>query len=127
MDLQFSYSRSFKSKHSGKGGTIYAVQIIGNLEWDNDQNEIKVGRYIGFNIGIARCSDKDNFNKKIGKDLARSRLKLTTFKVVSISKYLKEDNKIRTKVTLKLEDESYLIINQSSQNSKFHVVSIEIF
>jgi hypothetical protein len=125
MSLQFLHDRNLKSLLTGKGGTTYAVDTFNNLE--NKNLHIKVGDHIGIDIGIAQCSDVDCFNKKIGRELSSSRLTLITFKVYKISKWLREDNKVGTKIMLRLDNGSYLIVTQSSEVSKFHVREIEIF
>lgn len=122
MSLQFLHDRNLKSKYTGKGGTTYAINIIGNLEYENELNEIRVGRRIGLLIGTAKCSEKDCFSKKIGRELSSSRLELVTFQVVAISKTLEKDGSVRTLLTLKLEDGSFLVLRQSSQTSNFRVV-----
>ena len=124
MKVQFLHKRSIMSKYNGKGGTTYAVGIIGNLE--NEKDQLTVGRNIGFQVGIAKCSPEDCFNRKIGRELSTSRLKLITLKITSITKSLKEDGSIATRVTLQKDDGSLLLITQSSGSSNFRVAAIEI-
>lgn len=126
MNLQFLHDRSLMSKYNGKGGTTYAVGIIGNLESENENEEVKVGRNLGVKVGVAKCSPSDCFSKKIGRELSTSRLQLITFKVVDISKSLREDASVRTRITLRKEDGSFLVLTQSSQNSNFRVAAIAI-
>lgn len=125
MSLQFLHDRNFSNLCTGKGGTTYAVDTFNNLEYKS--LDIKVGDHIGVSVGIAQCSDVDCFNKKTGRELSSSRLTLITFKVSKISKWLREDNKVGTKITLKSDNGSYLVVTQSSEVSKFHVRQIEIF
>ena len=124
MKVQFLHKRSIMSKYNGKGGTTYAVGIIGNLE--NEKDQLTVGRNIGFQVGIAKCSPEDCFNRKIGRELSTSRLKLITLKITSITKSLKEDGSVATRVTLQKDDGSLLLITQSSGSSNFRVAAIEI-
>ena len=124
MKVQFLHKRSIMSKYNGKGGTTYAVGIIGNLE--NEKDQLTVGRNIGFQVGIAKCSPEDCFNRKIGRELSTSRLKLITLKITSITKSLKEDGSVATRVTLQKDDGSLLLITQSSESSNFRVAAIEI-
>lgn len=47
----------------GKGGTTIAYEVN------------KTSKVININYGVARCSDKDNFAKKTGRELALKRLR----------------------------------------------------
>lgn len=126
MKLQFLHKRSIMSKYNGKGGTTYAVGIIGNLKRENEKEQLTIGRNIEFQVGVAKCSPADCFNRKTGRELSSSRLKLITLKITSITKSLKEDGSIATIVTLQKDDGSLLRITQSSESSNFRVAAIEI-
>lgn len=61
-----------------KGGTTAAIESI--QSWVI--NTLEPGMTIQRKVGLAKCSDEDNYNKKIGRDLAQSRMKLTTLTVI---------------------------------------------
>jgi len=122
MSIQFSHYRNSISRYNGKGGTTFAVEIN-----QTDAKNYNIGDCVNISMGIAKCSDKDCFNKKIGRELSSSRLKNIEFNVISIRKSLDMKNsKISTRIILKA-DNTILTINQSSQNSKFQLFSVEIF
>ena len=46
--------------------------------------QIQVGESFDQKVGIAKCSTEDNYNKKIGRELAVSRMKSTNLKCVEV-------------------------------------------
>lgn len=75
---------------SPRGGSTVAMEAIPSWLLDT----IEMGSTIERKVGIARCSDEDNYCKKTGRELAHSRLKSTLLKVVNIVKYGVEGNTI---------------------------------
>jgi hypothetical protein len=67
---------------SSRGGTTVAMEAI--QSWLLDQ--LVQGSTIVRKVGIARCSKDDNYCKKTGREIARSRLKQKTLKVVNLVK-----------------------------------------
>lgn len=63
-----------------RGGSTVAMESI--QSWLLDQ--LQQGDTIVRKVGIARCSDEDNYCKKTGRAIAESRLKQTTLTVVNI-------------------------------------------
>lgn len=61
-----------------KGGKTIALEVF--EPWLFDQ--LVVGDFLEKRVGIARCSYDDNYNKKIGRELAASRLKLRKLTVM---------------------------------------------
>jgi len=59
---------------SGKGGRTYAIEKI-NIK------SFSIGETIVLNFGTAKCNKEDTYNKKLGRELAVSRMKLVEFKV----------------------------------------------
>lgn len=45
--------------------------------------DLKVGDFFDVRVGIAKCSDEDRYNKKIGRDMAKSRMKPSKLTVKS--------------------------------------------
>jgi hypothetical protein len=78
-----------------KGGETIAMEAI--EPWHLDQFE--VGNFFTKKVGVARCSDEDNYNKKVGRELALSRMKDTVLTVIDFKDYgemklaVLEDNK----------------------------------
>lgn len=65
---------------SPRGGSTVAMESI--QSWLLDQ--LQQGDTIVRKIGIARCSEDDNYCKKTGREIAESRLKQTMLTVVNI-------------------------------------------
>jgi hypothetical protein len=59
---------------SGKGGRTYAIEKI-NIR------SFLVGETVLLNFGTAKCNEEDTYNKKLGRELAVSRMKPIEFKV----------------------------------------------
>jgi hypothetical protein len=78
-EVQFSHKRNSKISNDftleidPRGGLTTALEIP--QSWL--LKEIKVGESFDKKVGIARCSTDDNYNKKLGRELAKSRMKLT--------------------------------------------------
>lgn len=92
MNLQYYHARKYISKHCpecscdyerqllSRGGTTIAVETI--QKWVLES--LKIGDSIEKRVGKAYCSDKDNYNKKIGIELSSKRTKLTKLTVERI-------------------------------------------
>lgn len=63
-----------------RGGSTVAMEAIQSWLLEN----LQMGDTIVRKIGIAKCSDEDNYCKKTGREIAKSRLKQTTLTVVNI-------------------------------------------
>jgi len=70
------------------GGTTVAIEQL--KPWLLET--LKVGEFLEKKVGISKCSDEDRYDKKIGRELAKSRMKLTRLTVVKI---IQQDNYIR--------------------------------
>lgn len=79
---------------SSRGGSTVAMEAIQSWVLDT----LEQGSSIVRKVGIARCSDEDNYEKKKGREIAFSRLKQKTLTVVNIVK-------IGPYVTVFFEDE----------------------
>lgn len=62
---------------SGKGGRTYAIEKINIAQFF-------IGDTISLNFGTAKCHSTDNYNKKLGRELAVSRMQPIDFKVTRI-------------------------------------------
>lgn len=68
---------------SPRGGSTVAMEAIQSWLLDNLQQ----GDTIVRKVGIAMCSDEDNYCRKTGREIAQSRLKQTTLTVVNLVKF----------------------------------------
>lgn len=72
-----------------KGGIVYAVEKL--QVFDSIDKMFYIGQKYSINFGVARCHKDDAFVKKIGRDLAISKMALVEFTVTRI---LQEDDKV---------------------------------
>ena len=90
MNIQYCHSRKYVPEFdletlkcemilSATGGETIAMQEI--QAWFAEQ--LQPGDFFTKSIGTARCSDDENYNKKTGRDIAKSRMKATTLTVIS--------------------------------------------
>lgn len=116
MSVQFKHLRELAST---KGGATIAVNLesidLSKVEIDSVVNDIK--------IGMSVCSVKDPFSKKIGRELAVSRLKPTILQVTRVSKTKLDNGKISTKIILESKD-FYLSFTRSSESANFHLSGV---
>jgi glyceraldehyde-3-phosphate dehydrogenase/erythrose-4-phosphate dehydrogenase len=114
MSIQFKHLRD-----STKGGATIAV----NIE-SADLSKVEINTVIGdIKLGMSVCSTKDSFNKKIGRELAISRLKTTAFRVTRVSKSILDNGKISTKIILEATG-FYISFTRSSESANFHLSGV---
>lgn len=65
---------------SAKGGQTIVMEEL--KSWF--VNALSEGEFFTKKVGKARCSDKENYNKKIGRELALSRAKVITLTVQKV-------------------------------------------
>jgi len=78
---------------------------------------LEPGNFFEKRIGIAVCSDKDRFNKKIGRELAEKRAKLQK---LTVCRVVKEPGK----TTVEMQDTGgncYTFVKYANANSVFFV------
>jgi hypothetical protein len=63
-----------------RGGTTLAMEQIEGWYFDT----LEVGTFFEKSIGKARCSKKDNYCKKVGRELAVGRMKTTRLTVIAV-------------------------------------------
>lgn len=63
-----------------RGGQTIAIESL--KQWV--VKTLVVGDFFTRQIGKARCSDEDNYNKKTGRELAKSRMRAVILTVVEI-------------------------------------------
>ena len=96
-DVVFCHNRNIQINKFGGvcvgalGGTTVAMESL--KPWILDT--LKVGEFLEKKVGIAKCSDKDRYNKKSGRDIAKSRMKLVK---LTVSRIVQDD--LGTRVTL---------------------------
>lgn len=90
MNIQFCHVRKFIAKFDletfsylsvldARGGETIAMEEV--PAWLLDK--VETGDFFTKKVGKARCSDKENYNKKVGRQLSQSRMKITTLTVLS--------------------------------------------
>lgn len=93
--------------HAKAGETIAMEPIQG---WVVDT--LNQGDFFEKKIGTAKCSDEDNFNKKIGRDLAQSRMKSKKLTVISNDNY----TKVRILVLEDTDGDRYFLYRYKNAN-----------
>ena len=107
--LAFSFSKkSWDLTAATKGGTTFAVEKLNS----NTLLNVVVGGTIHIKFGVARCNKTDNFNKKIGRELAEKRMVITKFEV---TKMIVE----KEQLTLFLSNDQYSVQLMFKQNKQF--------
>ena len=94
-----------------KGGETVALEVP--EPWVLEA--LTVGDFFTKQIGKAKCSTEDNYNKKTGRDLARSRMKPTVLTVIDIQKYPD-----LISVLLRGPDDSSYLLEKRSTFTKVH-------
>jgi hypothetical protein len=90
MSIQFCHVRkfiprfdlerySYLSELDAKGGETIAMEEV--PAWLLDK--VETGDFFTKKIGKAKCSDKENYNRKVGRELAESRMKPVVLTVIS--------------------------------------------
>lgn len=90
MNIQFCHVRKFIPKFDletfsylsvldARGGETIAMEEV--PAWL--LGKVETGDFFTKKVGKARCSDKENYNKKVGRQLAESRMKPTVLTVLS--------------------------------------------
>lgn len=89
-NIQYFHKRKYipNQKLSGvsyslnaKGGCTIAVDLT---DLGKKLQESRSGEEIILGAGLAKCSDKDNFNKEIGRSISKGRIKQRKFTIVDI-------------------------------------------
>jgi hypothetical protein len=86
MNIVFNHTRyaTMDGTLLPKGGITFAMEEI-----EPDLfNQITEEHVLEAQFGFARCSDKDLYNKKIGREIAKGRMVNTEFEVTSINQFV---------------------------------------
>jgi hypothetical protein len=120
MNIQYCHVRKFiacpfdyEVELSAKGGQTVAMQ---ELElWFVES--LKAGDFFTKLAGQAKCSDKENYNKKTGRELAKSRMKATVFTVQENNDYggLRE-------LILKDDKNNSYVLQKRPDHNKVHFI-----
>lgn len=90
-NVQFCHKRKYnftqkltglEKKLCAKGGVTAALDL---LDVEYNRPLMKIGDTISVKASVAICSDQDNYNKKIGRNIALGRLTARQFLVKQIS------------------------------------------
>lgn len=89
---------------------VFVANKISNLDVFTGEelaDKLKIGSAIHIQIGYSKCHPKDNFDKKIGRELARQRMKEEILEV--------------TKIVL-TKDEIYVTLSNESYELEYNIV-----
>jgi hypothetical protein len=120
MSFQFFHDR-LKNRVSGekvspKGGTTFAVEEISLDAFNHLSKALRIT--VKLRVGIAKCSEEDNYNKRIGRLISEARSKLSTglrtFLVDEISEYGDGSRALY----LAEEDGNLILVFKNSKDSK---------
>jgi hypothetical protein len=95
------------------GGITVAVEEI--KPWLIDT--LRVGDFLEKKVGIAVCSIEDRYNKKVGRELAKSRMKNTR---LTVSRTLHEDDCVRVEF-VSSNNETFTFVKYKSAKETFFV------
>lgn len=88
MSIVYRHERNISLNKFGEycidalGGTTIAIESLKPWILDN----LEIGNFFEKKIGVAKCSKEDRYNKKSGRDIASSRMKLVKLTVNHILK-----------------------------------------
>lgn len=89
MNIQYNHQRQetytgpyFKGTNIARGGITIAMEAVPVDMF----LEMTVGDQLEVEVGKAICSKKDNYNRKIGREIAKGRMKNVILDVVAASK-----------------------------------------
>lgn len=93
-----------------KGGITFAMEEI----TPDLFNQITEDHILEAQFGFARCSDKDLYNKKIGREIAKGRMINTEFEVTAINQFVDgEDRDVRI-IYLKANNIKVALVQRST-------------
>jgi len=134
MKIQFVHNRDVVFKFSSanrienpslllaKGGETIAMEEV---PLDMFQ-QITKEHILSCFIGKALCSKKDNYNKKIGRNIATARMKEVDLEVVAIENYLDQNDRPVREVTLvELGTTHTYLLQHKEGNDKVHFIQYE--
>jgi len=123
MSYQFFHYRQGKilGEVFPKGGATFSVEEVSIDAFDHLSKELGIA--VKLRVGVARCSEKDNYNKRIGRLISRSRAGLSsglkTFLVDQITSFGDEGRGL----TLTQENGSIVLFFKNNKgNNKVRLV-----
>lgn len=127
MNIQYCHVRNmevylpeggytFDGRVTPRGGETIALEVP--EPWMLEV--LVVGDFFTKQVGKARCSTDDNYNKKAGRDLATARMKPTVLTVISVSNH----GELKTVVVEDPSGNKYLLDKQPNF-TKVHFTTYE--
>jgi len=111
-----AYNSKYECVLSATGGETVAMQEL--EPWFVES--LKPGDFFTKLVGKARCSDKENYNKKVGRELAKSRMSPTILTVLSNSDYG------NTRVLILVDSKKNMYeLHKKATNAKVHFLGYE--
>jgi hypothetical protein len=121
--VQFAHVRrgvvtnNFELRPASRGGYTVALEIP--QSWL--LKDLKVGESFDKKVGIAICSSEDNYNKKLGRELASSRLKPTRLTCVEVQ----EDEDGNRAIALSAGNGKVLLLRRLNSGKVFFLTSVK--
>jgi hypothetical protein len=126
MNIQYVHNREFEKDIYefdyrcpvllSRGGETIAFEVP--EPWVIEA--LTIGDFLTKLVGKAKCSDEDNYSKKIGRELASSRMKATVLTVVRLENY----GELRTAVLEDSKGHKYYI-EKAPNYTKVHFTLYE--
>lgn len=124
MNIQFNHARKYDivfeqdgtmnmDRISSRGGKTIALEVIEAWYFDT----LQPGTFFEKMVGSARCSDDDNYNRKTGRELSKSRMK--NKRLTCIAREAVGDT---TVIVLQDQDENRYVLRKESRYNKVHFV-----
>jgi hypothetical protein len=122
MNIQFCHKRVFEfnmyrfdspKQYSAKGGLTIAMQEL--TSWF--VNSLQEGEFFVKSIGVAQCSTKDNYNKKVGREISSQRLKQKELTVDRVVVLTIKGSQVKQVELIDKESNMYIIRSKVDDNN----------
>lgn len=121
MNFQYFHYRHFgKNGVTSKGGETYALEEMSLEAFEHLASG--PDKKISLKIGMAICSRKDNYNKKLGRWIAEGRATLAMFKVMKV--YTQHVTNHQTMVLHNEDTQLTIIFEKKHGSRKVHFVGV---
>lgn len=118
MKITFHHSRP---RLSAKGGTTVAMEEIPVDMF----KRITEDHIVEAKLGLAKCSKKDNYNKKIGRNIAKARMIDVELEVLAMAEWIRPDERPVKEVVLGTPDGVILALRHTAGNKTVHLLAFE--
>jgi hypothetical protein len=105
---------------NAKGGTTVAMEEIPVDMF----REMTTEHALEVIVGLAKCSKKDNYNKKIGRSIAKARMTSVDLQVVGVANWHRPDDREVREVVLRGEA-GIFTLRHTTGNKTVHLMEYE--